>query len=99
MAMKEVLEIQNEVFRVIRRLMEEYLDDLERKYTEEPDEESADLLSLLRDLERLVDKAERSYVGGYTIFAYNVLLGVLEGLSEVYEWLQIYLDKLRWKAL
>jgi len=99
MAMKEVQEIQDEVFRVIQRLIEKYLDDLEFEYTVEPDYESMDLSSLLRDLERLVDKAERSTVGGYTIIAYNVLLGVLEGLGELYEWLQVYLDKLRLKAL
>jgi hypothetical protein len=99
MAMKEFHEIWNEVFKVIQKLKDKYLYDLWHDYTEEPDEESADLSILLRDLEKLVDKAERSYVGGYTIFAYNVLLGVLEGLSELYEDLQIYLEKLRDKSL
>jgi hypothetical protein len=99
MAMKEVQEIQDEVFRVIQRLIEKYLDDLEHDYTVEPDYESMDLSDLLKGLERLVDKAERSTVGGYTIIAYNVLLGVLEGLSDLYEWLQVYLDKLQLKAL
>lgn len=99
MAVKEVPEISNEVFRVIQRLIEKYLVDLEHEYTVEPDFESADLSSMLRDLERLIDKAERSTEGGYTIFAYSVLLGVLEGLQEVYDWLQVYLEKLKWKAL
>jgi hypothetical protein len=96
MALKEIPEIWEKVFKVIQELIEEYLVDLEHDYTDEPSEESADLSSLLRDLERLVDKAERSYVGGYTILAYNILLGVLEGLTELYSWLDIYLDKLRW---
>jgi hypothetical protein len=99
MAVKEFPEISNEVFRVIQKLIEKYLVDLEHEYTVEPDYESMDLSDLLRDLERLVDKVERSTEGGYTIFAYSVLLGVLEGLSDLYDWLQIYIEKLKLKAL
>jgi hypothetical protein len=96
MPLKEIPEIWEKVFKVIQELIEERLTDLQHDYTEEPEEESRDLSSVIEDLEKLVDRAGKCYKGGYTILAYNILLGVLEGLTEIYSWLDIYLDKLRW---
>jgi len=95
MEMKESPKVRGDILKVIEWLMEKYLYKLRDMYTENPEEEAKDLFVLLNDLERLVSKAKKSYVGGYTIFVYSVLLGVLEGLEEVNEDFYMYLKELR----
>ncbi len=102
MEMKEFPKIREELVRVIEELMKRYLYKLRDMYTEDPEEEVRDLSALLDDLWKLVVKAKKIYEGGYTIFVYSVLLGVLRSLSKVEEDLYIYLDELNtelWKEI
>jgi len=94
MSLKEYPEIQRRVFKVIQRLIEDIIKDLEYEHTDEPWWEKRDLESLMRYLDELISKVRGFTVGGYTIFAYNVLLGVREGLEELLMWLEAWLDNL-----
>lgn len=94
MALKEYPSIQAKVVSVIKELLEDKIDDLERRHLENPWTERGDLNSLISDLEKLIVNAEKFHEGGYTVFVYNVLLGVLEGVVEVFDRLDGWIDNL-----
>lgn len=91
MALKEYLGIKDKVSDVIYDLRYKWLYTLMRRHRGYMYEQKEDLDKLIEDLEDIVAKAEVKYSeGGYTIFVYNVLLGVLDGLFGV------SLDLSRW---
>jgi hypothetical protein len=92
--MKEYSDIQRRVFKVVVRLLEDRIDDLERRHTDNPWKEEGDLGYLIRELERLAGKASKFYEGGYTVFVYNVLVGMLNGLYQVMDKLEAWIDNL-----
>jgi hypothetical protein len=77
--------IRFEVRDFISRLVYTYADRWAGEYTVDLRAEREDLEKLLEDLRRLVNKAKRFHEGGYTIFAYEVLVGVYLGMVFVEE--------------
>jgi hypothetical protein len=94
MALKEYPSIQVKVVSVIKKLLEDKIGDLERRHLENPWMERMDLNRLINDLEKLMVNVEKFHEGGYTVFVYNVLLGVLEGVREVLDWLNEWIGSL-----
>jgi hypothetical protein len=90
-ALREYPGIKDKVSDVIYDLRYKHLYNLMRRHRGYMYEQKEDLDKLMADLEEIAANAEvRFSEGGYTVFVYNVLLGVLDGLFGV------LLDLSRW---
>jgi len=84
MALREYQGIKDKVSDVVYDLRFKWLYTLMRRHKGYMYDQKEDLDKLIADLEKIVADAEVKFSnGGYTIFVYNVLLGVLDGLFGV----------------
>jgi hypothetical protein len=97
MALKLYSEIWRRVVEFIVGLMKRYIEELERRHSTDLLAEFEEIEDIVKGLERLVDRASKSYKGGWTIFVFNVLYGVLEALLEVLRVLKERIEELEYE--
>jgi len=97
MALKLYAEIWKRVLEFIVGLMRRYIEELERRHSRALLMEFEEIEDIVKGLERLVARASKSYEGGWTIFVFNVLYGVLEALLEVLEALRERIEELEYE--
>jgi chaperonin cofactor prefoldin len=90
-------EIWKRVLEFIVGLLRRYIEELERRHSRDLWAELEEIEDIVKGLERLVDRASKSYEGGWTIFVFNVLYGVLEALIEVLEVLKERVEELEYE--
>jgi len=97
MALRLYEEIWRRVFEFIVGLLRRYIEQLEYRHSTDLWAEFEEIENIVRGLEKLVARASKSYEGGWTIFVFNVLYGVLEALYEVLRILRERIEELEYE--
>jgi len=97
MALRLYSEIWRRVLEFIVGLLMKYIKELERRHSTDLWAELEEIEDIVKGLEKLVARASKSYEGGWTIFVFNVLYGVLEALIEVLEALKERIEELEYE--
>jgi len=95
MALKQYEEIQRKVVDAIDELIEKYLSHLRLDHERDPWKERRDLERFLDEFRVLLVKARKLQEGGYTVFAYNVLIGVWHALNGLLVMLEDWIEHLK----
>jgi len=94
MALRLYSELWKKVLEFIVGLLKRYIEELERRHSTDLFAELEEIEDIVRGLEKLVSRASKSYEGGWTIFVFAVLYGVLDALYEVLEALKERVEEL-----
>ena len=95
MALKQYEEIQRKVIDAIDELIEKYFSRLYLEHDRDPWKERKDLERFLDEFRVLLVRARKLQEGGYTVFAYNVLIGVWHALNGLLSMLEDWIEHLK----